>query len=178
MKGLAIATLLLCALPSGSMADKPRVSRAMIKDVEECLDNRLQKVWPDDPLQVVGLTQGAHIDGYGVVFMSEVNLAQGAGISPFHPKFTPDEIKRMHDKKLARLAQLKDLMTDMLVGSAKTLDALPADEQITLGISLFYWNWENSTGLPAQVVMHAPRRVLLQGKTAASDKLFITSEEF
>ncbi|HYL35111.1 MAG TPA: hypothetical protein VEV17_04275 [Bryobacteraceae bacterium] len=178
MRGLAIATLLLAALPMGSMADKPRVSRAMIKAVEESLDNRLQRLFPGDPVEMVGVTQGVYVDGYGVVFMGEVNLAPGAGISPFHPKITADEVKRIHDKKQARLGQLKETMADMLAGSAKSLDALPADEQITLGISLFCWNWEDTAGLPAQIVMHAPRRVLLQGKAAASDKLFVTSEEF
>ena len=178
MRGPAIATLLLCALPLGSMADKPRVSRAMIKATEEILDNRLQKLFPGDAVEVVGLTQGVYLDGYGVVFMSEVNLAPSAGLSPFHRTITPEEIKLVHDKKQTRVAQLKEAMADMLLGSAKSLDALPADEQIMLGISLFYWNWENTAGMPAQIVMHAPRRVLLQGKTAASDKLFVTSEEF
>ncbi|MBZ5609664.1 MAG: hypothetical protein LAP38_15495 [Acidobacteriia bacterium] len=175
MRGLAIAVLVLCAIPSGSMADKPKVSRAMIKPMEESLDNRLQRLWADDPIQVLGLTQGLYINGYGVVFMSELNLAPGAGISPFHPKVTPDEVKRIHDKKVARIAQLKETMADMLVGSAKSLDAMPADEQVTLGISLFYWNWENSSGLPGQIVMHAPRRVLLESKPAATAKL-VTEE--
>ncbi len=105
--------------------------------------------------------------------MSEVNLAPAPGITPFHPKVTADEVKRIHDKKAARIAELKNTMTDMLLGSAKSLDAMPLGEQITLGISLFYWNWENSTGLPGQIVMHAPRQALLEGKPAAAAKLVI-----
>jgi hypothetical protein len=136
--------------------------------MEENLDNWLQRMWADDPAQVVGLTQGVYISGYGAVFMSELNLAPAPGITPFHPKVTADEMKRIHDKKAARLAQLKETMQDMLLSSAKSLDPMPLDEQLTLGISLFYWNWENSTGLPGQIVMHAPRRALLEGKAAAA----------
>jgi hypothetical protein len=168
MRILATAVLALCAIPSGSMADRPKVSRAVMKSVEEGLDGRLQKLWANDPnpVQVLGLTQGMYISGYGAVFMSELNLAPGAGITPFHPKVTPDEVKRIHEKKLARIAQLKDTMAEMLLSTAKSLDTVPPDEQVTLGISLFYWNWENSAGLPGQIVMHAPRRALIEGQPA------------
>jgi hypothetical protein len=177
MRILAIAVLALCALPGGSKADRPKVSRAMIKGMEEGLDNRLQRLWSNDPdpVQVIGLTQGVYINGYGAVFMTELNLAPAPGITPFHPKVTADEVKRIHDRKLARISELKNVMTDMLLGTAKSLDAMPPAEQVTLGVSLFYWNWENSTGLPSQIVMHAPRGVLLEGKPAASAKL-ITEE--
>ncbi len=177
MRLVAIAVLALCAVPSGSMADRPKVTRAMVKSVEEALDNRLQLLWADDamPVQVVGVTQGVYLSGYGVVFMNELNLAPGAGITPFHPKVTADEVKRIHDKKASRIPQLKDTMADLLVASAKALDAMPGDEQVTLGISLFYWNWENSTGLPGQIVMHAPRRALLEGKPAATK---VVTEEY
>jgi hypothetical protein len=179
MKLFVIACLVLCGLPAGTMADKPRVNRATIYAMEKGLDRKLSAVWSGDPVpsEVVGLTQGAYITGYGAVFMSEVNVAVSAGISPFHPSATPDDIKRVHEKKLARLAEMKTAMQDMLLDSAKSLDTVPADEQIALGISLFYWTWEDRTGLPAQIVMHAPRRVLLQGK-ATLDKTSITTEEF
>ena len=178
MKNLAIAAVLVCALPFGSMADKPRVGRAAMRGMEESLDNKLQKLWPDDPVQVVGLTQGVYITGYGAVFMSEVNLAPGTGITPFHQTVTADEVKRIHEKKMARLAKLRDTMTNMLLGSAKSLDTVPAEEQIALGISLFYWNWEDRSGLPAQIVMHASKRLMLQAKSGAAGKSFITTEEF
>ncbi len=50
MRILAIAILALCAVPSGSMADRPKVSRLTIKAMEESLDNRLQRLWSDDPI--------------------------------------------------------------------------------------------------------------------------------
>ncbi len=177
MRTVAIACLVLCALPAGTIADKPKVSRATIDAMEKSLDRKLSGVWPNDPAEVLGLTQGAYITGYGAVFMSEVNLAVTTGISPFHPSATADDVKRTHEKKLARMIQMRAAMQGMLVDSAKSLDTVPADEQIVMGISLFYWNWEDRSGLPAQIVMHAQRRVLLQGK-AELTKTSITTEEF
>lgn len=178
MRNLAILALLLCALPAGSLADKPKVNRPMIDAMEKSMDRKLSGLWPDDPVEVMGLTQGAYINGYGAVFMGEINLAPAAGISPFHPTISAEEAKRTHDKKVARLVKLREAMQQMLVDSAKSLDAVPADEQVAVGVSLFYWNWENHDGLPAQIVMHAPRKLLLQFKPGAADKASITSEEF
>src|SRR6266851_1600435 len=144
MRTLAIASLLLCSLPIGSMADKSKVSRAAIQAIEANMDSHLTKLWPDDPMQVIGLTQGTYINGFGAVFMSEVNLAPGAGITPFHQTIGKDELVRLHDKKITRLPKLKDAMQDMLLNSASSLDTVPGSEQITLGITLFYWHGENT----------------------------------
>src|SRR5215471_12384974 len=103
MRAAAIAICLLCGVPFGSLADKPRVGRAMMKAMEDSLDNQLRGLWAADPMEVLGLTQGSYIGGYGAVFQSEVNLAPSAGISPFHPTHTADELKRTHEKKLARV---------------------------------------------------------------------------
>ena len=182
MRTLAIASLLLCALPCGSLADKPKVSRAMIKAMEDSFDKRLQGIWPEDPAGVLGLTQGTYINGYGAVFVSEVNLAPTAGISPFHPAITKDEYVRIHDKKLSRLPRLKAAMQEMLLNSAGSLDSVPAKEQIAVGVTLFYWYGENTDGLPAQIVMHAPKQALVSVKSGLADKATLATalivEEF
>jgi hypothetical protein len=176
MRIAAVVSLLLCVLPAGSLADKPRVNRAMIEAMEHSLDRKLSSLWPGDPMEVVGLTQGAYVEGYGAIFMGEVNVAPAAGITPFHPTVTADEIKRTREKKLQRMAQLKVAMREMLADSARSLDSVPPEEQVAVGISLFYWKWENHEGLPAQIVMHAPRKALMQAGTA--EQASIASEEF
>jgi hypothetical protein len=170
MKTLAIASLLLCAVATSSLADKPKVNRAMIKAMENSIDNHLRGIWPSDPLEVLGLTQGAYVTGSGVVFVSEVNIAPSTGISPFHPAITKDEFLRIHEKKLTRISKLKEAMQEMLLSSAGSLDSVPADEQIALGITLFYWNGENTEGLPAQIVMHASKKALVSVKSGIADR--------
>jgi hypothetical protein len=172
---LTAVILLLCALPFGSMADKPKVNVAMIKAMEDSVDNHLLRLWPDDPVEMIGVTQGAYVSGSGVVFVSEVNLAPSAGISPFHKTITPDELKRIHEKKLSRLPKLKAAMQEWLLNSSDSLAPVPPEEQIALGITLFYWVGENTEGLPAQIVMHGPKRALLDIRTGRADKATLAS---
>ena len=176
MRIAAVALLLLCALPGGSMADGSKVNRAMIEAMEHSLDSKLSGLWPQDPAEVLGLSQGTYIQGYGAVFLGEVNLAPAAGISPFHPTVSADEVRRTHEKKVQRMAAIRTAMRAMLVDSARSLDSVPPDEQVALGLSLFYWKWENRDGLPAQIVMHAPRKALLQSTNA--EQATIASQEF
>src|SRR5579863_1754517 len=176
MRLAAIALLSLCALPAGSLADSPKVNRGMIEAMERSLDNKIAGLWPQDPAEVLGVSQGAYIQGYGAIFLGEVNLAPAAGISPFHPTVSADEVRRTHEKKVQRMAAMRSAMRAMLMDSARSLDSVPADEQIAVGMSLFYWKWEKRDGLPAQIVMHAPRKVLLQSGSA--EQASIASEEF
>ena len=177
MKTPVVAGLLLCALCTSSMADKPRVPRAMLEQAESILDAKFTAIWPQDPVEVMGVPQSAYLNGYGVVFMSKVNLAPAPGITPFHPAIKPDEIKRTHDKKVQRMDQLRTTLRSMLVDTAASLDSVPPDDQIALGVSLFYWNWENHEGLPNEIVMHAPKKLLLGWKSAAA-ATGITSDEY
>src|SRR5579863_54126 len=176
MRLAAIALLSLCALPAGSLADSPKVNRGMIEAMERSLDNKIAGLWPQDPAEVLGVSQGAYIQGYGAIFLGEVNLAPAAGISPFHPTVSADEVRRTHEKKLQRMAALRTTMRAMLVDSARSLDSLPVDEQVAVGLTLFYWTWENHEGMPSQIVMHASRKALLQAATP--DQAQIAAEEF
>lgn len=180
MKIAAVAVLALCALPGGSIsaakADNPKVNRAMIEAMQQSMDRKVAAIWPQDPAEVLGLSQGVYIQGYGAVFLGEVNAAPTAGISPFHPTVTPDEVRRTHDKKVQRLAAIRGAMRSMLMDSARSLDAVPADEQVTIGLSLFYWKWENRDGLPGQIVMHAPRKALLAAGNP--EQASVSTEEF
>lgn len=182
MRVLAFVALMVCAIPSSSLADKPRVSRTMIKAMEVSIDNQLRGIWPDDPVEVIGVTQGTYITGQGLVFATELNVAPSAGITPFHPTRTKEETQHIHDKKFARMPKLRSAMQEMLMNSAASLDLVPADEQIALGITLFYWQGENTEGLPAQIVMHAPRRVLVSVKSGMSPRTALNTalktEEF
>jgi hypothetical protein len=176
MRTLLIASILVSALPSGSMADNPKVNRVMLEAMEHSLDRKIAGLWPQDPAEMLGVSQGAYVRGYGAVFLGEVNLAPAAGISPFHPSVSADEVRRTHEKKLQRMAALRATMRAMLMDSARSLDSVPTDEQVAVGLSLFYWTWENREGMPAQIVMHAPRKALLQAANA--EQAPIAAEEF
>jgi hypothetical protein len=176
MRTLLIASILLSALPAGSMADGSKVNRAMIEAMQQSMDRKLTGLWPQDPAEVLGVPQGAYIRGYGAVFLGEVNLAPATPISPFHQTVNADEVRRTHEKKAQRMATLRTALRSMLVDSARSLDSVPSGEQVAVSLSLFYWTWENREGLPAQIVMHAPRKALLEAVNA--EQAPIASEEF
>lgn len=163
-------------------ADKPRLSRASVAAMEQNLDKKLATLLPEDPITLIGLTQGAYITGYGVVFMGEVNLAPSAGITPFHQSITKEEVTRIRQKNIDRLPKLRQVMQDALLSSSAFLDGLGSDDQIAVAISLFHFNWENVTGVPSQIVMHGPKKTLLAVQSGRAERSTLASavavEEF
>ena len=171
---LAVAALLVLALWT-AWADKPRVSHAALAAVEKIFDSRIQHANPADPLDLLGNTRGIYLAGYGAVFTTAVDLIVSPTLSPFRPAFSKEELARIHHRKLERLPLLRKNMRDMLVSTAAALDMVPANEQVVIGVTLFYFSWEDTSGLPSQIVMQAERQKLL-GRTVADN--VIHTEEF
>ena len=42
--------------------------------MEKSLDERISKLWDDNPYLLLGTTRGVYLEGYGAVFTAEVNL--------------------------------------------------------------------------------------------------------
>jgi hypothetical protein len=155
-------TLALALLLTSFATAQTRVSRVSLAAMERSFDQRVSAVDVADPFALLGTTRGLYLNGYGVVFTAEVNLVGSAVMSPFRPEFTKQEIARLRQKKHDRVTLLKEHMRNALIGAAASLDGVPPTEQIVLGVTLFYFNWEDRTGLPTQVVMQAPKKVLLE----------------
>jgi hypothetical protein len=96
--------------------------------------------------------------------MGSLNLAPMAGISPFHQTISKEEYQRVHNKKVQRIPMLKQMMQEVLLNLASSMDPVPANDQIAVVVSLFYFTGEDTSGLPAQVVMHAQKRALMEGR--------------
>ena len=71
--------------------------------------------------------------------------------------FRPGDVSR----KLDRLPKLREIMRESLVASAAMLDTVPANEQMVLSVALPRYHWEDTSGLPAQIVMQATRGALV-----------------
>ena len=94
-------------------------------------------------------------------FTAELNLVAAAVVTPFRPSFTEEQIEKIRQKKLQRIDTLKRLMRNMVAQSASSLTQVPPAEQIVVAVSLFYYSWENTNGLPSQILMQAPRQSLI-----------------
>jgi hypothetical protein len=142
-----------------------------VRAVERAIDRRFQGHEPTDPIEVLGSTLGVYVEGTGAVFNSEVILVQGPGLSPFRPELPKEEIAKIHDRKRARLPELRKLMQDSMVTAATMLATVPAQEEIVYGVSMFYQPWEDASGLPRQLVMRAKRQALLDYEKGALKSL-------
>ena len=67
------------------------------------------------------------------------------------------------------------LMRDMLVQSGNVLSTVPMDEQVVLGLILFYAAWEDKAGLPVQILMQAQRRALVDFEAGRTDETGLTA---
>ncbi len=175
----SFAVLLLAsalAAPSGAAgatAGETRVLRAAIKASERHIDERVQQITSRAPFVLLGSTRGAYLAGYGAVFTLEVNLAPVAAVSPFRPAYSPAEIQNINRQKREKLSALKAGLRQLLVDQAASLGQVPANEKVAIVVSLFNYNWEDTTGLPSQIVMQAQRQALvdLQARHAAPEAI-------
>jgi len=178
MRHPILTALTLAAALCGSAALEPRVSRATIAAMEKSFDHRIQSLDVTDPFDVLGSTRGVYLEGYGAVFTAEVNLVVGPAISPFRPALTKEQIAKLRLKRLARLPVLKRQMKDALGALAASLDTVPPSEQIVLGVSLFYFSWEERADLPGQILMQARRQALLDVTSGRIRNAGIREQEF
>jgi hypothetical protein len=84
-----------------------------------------------------------------------------ANVSPFLQTIPKNYVTKVHTQKLQRLAVLKRMLQDAMVATAASLDNVPTQENIVFGVSLFYYKWEDTAGLPSQILMQAERQKLL-----------------
>ena len=52
---------------------------------------------------------------------------------------------------------LRQSMRDMLLAAAASLDEVPANEQIVIGVSMLYRPEEDRSGLPGQILMQGEK---------------------
>ena len=82
-------------------------------------------------------------------------------LSPFQLTIPKEYAVKVHTQKLQRLPVLRKNMQEALLSAAASLDGVPPAENVVLGVSLFYYKWESTAGLPSQIVMQAERQKLL-----------------
>jgi len=163
------ALLVVLLATTFGAAQAPRVNRVALAAMERTFDRRIQRFDLNDPMDLLGSTRGVYLAGYGAVFTAEVNLVASAVVTPFRPAPSKEEAEKLRQKKAARLAQLEKNMREMMLNLAASLEGLPPEEHIALGVSVFYFSWENREGLPSQVPVRARRQALLDAQARRAD---------
>jgi hypothetical protein len=150
-------------------------SRVALHAVELSFDKRIQTISSDIPFELLGSTRGVYLDGYGAVFTTEVNLAQSANISPFQLTIPKEYAAKLRLRKMDRVPLLKKNMQEEMLAMAASLDGVPPHEQIVLGVTLFYFKWENTGNLPSQIIMQAERQKLLDVQLGRANRSSLAS---
>jgi hypothetical protein len=148
--------------------DPPRVSRTSLISTEESLDNRFRQSFSDNPYALPGPTRGVYLEGYGVVFTSEVNLVAGPAIHMFHPTATPEEIAAHHAAKLKRLPEFRRALQAALINAAASLDSVPDEEQVVVVGMLAKYPWEDLSGLPRQILVQGQKKKLVEARKSGA----------
>ncbi len=138
-----------------------RALRISLKTAEQAIDERIQQLMARAPFALLGTTRGVYLSGYGAVFTLEVNLVPVAGLSPFRPAYSPQEIRNLNRQKREKLSALKTGLRQLLMEEAPALPQVPPGEKVAIVVTLFNYNWEDTSGLPSQIVMQAARQTLL-----------------
>lgn len=147
------------AVPASGSLTKTGSTRGDFKKLESDFDYQLKTADPNNPIDVFGPTRGLYLQGFGVVFTTEVDLAQSNILPMFHPSpITTAEKATTRDRKLKHVELLRQQMRGMVAASAKNLDFLAPTDQVVVAVRLIYQGWEDKTGLPDQIVMKADRR--------------------
>lgn len=148
-----------------------RLSPTVIGELEKTFDGRLVAIAdPNEPLEILGDTRGLQLDGYGLVFTTEVSLVRGMRITPFLKEIPKSEQDRVYRRRLERLPMLKESMKEMLRTMAKAGAQLPATQQLVVAVRLWYGAWEETTSMPRQIVMHASRADAAKGVVETEER--------
>lgn len=141
-----------------------RIPQGMLANLERSFDSRLFSLDSKDPLDPLGDgTRGLYIEGYGAIFTTQLSLIVTPGESPFRPTI-PDSLKlQVHDRKLAQLPRLREMMKELVKVTALTLAPMPDDQMIVYAVRVRYLPWENTDGLPAQIKMTADKKAAQMG---------------
>lgn len=161
IKPTSVAAAPAPAAVTGTTA-APRISWQTFTDLERGFDGKLSATGAPDPISLVGNTRGLYLAGCGVIFTTDAMLVTTIGNTPFH-QVTPQEKIQVHQRKLDRLPLLKQVMVEMMKNAAGALRTLPETDQVVVAVRLFYLPWEDTTGLPGQVLMRANRKAALAG---------------
>jgi len=161
-----VASAPAAAAPGG----KPLASRQAFQELEGRFDATLSTLGGFDRVDLRGYTRGLYVEGFGAIITAEVDLAPAPPLNPFHQVVTPAEKAQVHQRKVTNLAALKKAMREMMTTAANKLPAMPGNDQIVLAVRLAYQTWEDTSGLPNQILMRADRKSAAGGNVQVEEQ--------
>lgn len=116
-----------------------------------------------EPIDLLGATRGIYLDGYGVVFTTEMGLVVAPTLNPFRSNISDAAKAQVHSAKVSRLPALRKAASEMATRVATNMGQVPETQLVVVAVRLAYASWENTTGLPGLIVAKADRRSAMAG---------------
>ena len=136
-----------------------RIPLSSFVNLERTFDGKLQATADAaGPVDLLGATRGIYLDGYGVVFTSEMGLIVTPTVNPFNQTITDAQKTRVHSAKVSRLPAVRKAIQEMARAVATNMAQIPENQQVVIAVRLDYATWENTSGLPGLIVAKADRR--------------------
>jgi len=152
----------------------PRIAPQSFTNLEHSFDSTLRNF--KDPVDILGGTRALYLRDYGVVLTTDVSLIITPGVSPFGQKIGKEEVARVHARKLAQVPLLKQAMRDMLKSAALAVAPALGPQypesrlQVAFAVRLLNLPWEDSSGLPAQIIVKGDLRHAMLGELQVDEQ--------
>ena len=169
---LALAAAVCCgqmartSTGSALTVGTPNVLRAF----EISVDEQIAGVNRQKPIDVVGGTRCIYLHGIGAILSTKVELMQTPTINPFQRQISNQEAVEVYRTKTANLGLLRQTMKNTMISAARDLEFVPQTEQIVFAVGLIYQPWEDTKGLPSQIIMRADRHNALSGNITTEEQ--------
>lgn len=166
MRALAVCLMLTAAAAASqpvpqSVSSSGGPAAAEIEAVEKACDGSIRGYSIDAPLDHLLPTHGVLVEGYGAVFVTDVNLVSLPPLFGFGGRIAKGELARIHDSKSKRLPEVRKLMTQILLAASGTLAHISPDEHILLQFNFYSMDLEDRTGLPKLMSVQGKKKDLL-----------------
>ena len=147
------------------------IARGTFDGLERRFDSDFEKIGDAvNPIELLGNTRGVYLEGYGAVFTTELSVVATQGPSPFLTTIPKELIARVHQRKVERLPALRKAMKEMIRVAGLTLVQVPENQQIVMVVRLDYRKWEDTGGLPGQILMRTDRKSAMLGEIATTEE--------
>ncbi len=178
--GFVFSLLALGAIACCGIAWCETVKYAALEELERSFEAKLaQNQGKYGQFDVLFNAPGVYAPGLGLTLSSRISLVYTQPPNPFRPAFSNQELETLREHKLEKVPVLEQNMREVISDAAASpsFDAVPANEHITLGISLFYYMWEHQEGLPHQITMTAEKGQLLKARRDKTDLATVIQEQ-
>lgn len=131
----------------------PNPAVAELHAAEAACDQVVRTLVIESGVEHVTPTHAVRIDGYGVVLVTDVNLAPLPLMFGFGGQMNKKELQTVHEAKLKKTAAIRPVVVRLLEAAAAKLASVPPEQTIVLKVNFYSADFEDHTGLPESLTI-------------------------